>query len=116
MLAGESASTSSGRAAPAENVAADVRAAWIGRAVVGDAELVPGMGAERVLRHEWVRDPEGKVVVETAGDVDSRKFLTLGRRVLSELASFPCEIGLFGIGLRTHLDVLAGRHRHLPCD
>ena len=54
MPAGETTTASSGRAAPTEKVAAEVSAAWIGRAVddLGDAELVAGVGAERVLRHQ----------------------------------------------------------------
>ena len=81
-----------------------------------NAELVPGVGAQRVLRHELVRHLQGEVVIEAASDVDSREFLPLRGWVLFEFASLPCEVGLLGVRLGTDRYVLAGSHRHRPGD
>jgi hypothetical protein len=57
------------------------------------------MGAERVLRHELVRNPKGEVVIETTGDIDLCELLSLGRRIIFKFSSLPREVGLLGVGL-----------------
>ena len=70
------------------------------------------MGAERVLRHQLIRNSQRKVVVDATCDVDLGQFLPLERGVLAKLLALARQIGPFGIGLRADRNILAGRHRH----
>ncbi len=113
-----SPATSSGSAAPAAKLAAEVR-----RRLhrprgcrARDAELVAGVRAERVVRHQLFGDLARERGVEPSADVDRRELVVLGGVVGLELAALALEVRLLGVRLRMHRHVLAGRHRHRAGD
>ena len=62
-------------AAPTAKLAAEASAAWTGRALerLGDAELVAGVRAQRVVGHELLGDLFRERGIEAAADVDRRQ-------------------------------------------
>jgi hypothetical protein len=105
---------SKGIAAPAEKVAADVSAAWIGRAVVifRNPKFLARVGGQGVLRHQLLGNLPRKCLIYTALDVDIGKFIKLKLRILAQLLAFARQVRLLCVGLRANRHILAGGHRH----
>ena len=76
------------------------------------AELVTGMGAERIRSRERFGDLAGQLYWEPAFDIDRGQFLLLALWMRLELAEFLFEIGSLNISLGADGHVLAGGHRH----
>ena len=81
-----------------------------------DAELIPRMGAERVLRHQLIGDLSREARFDAALDVDQGELLVLEGGLARELRSLARKIGLLGVGLRADRNVLACRHGHGASD
>ena len=99
--AGVTAVTARGRAAPTAKLAGR-RQRRLDRARarrLGDAELVAGMRAERIVGHELVGNLLRERRIEAAPDVDRRQLLALALVVRLELGALARELGLLGIRL-----------------
>ena len=70
------------------------------------------MGAERVMRHQLLRDLACQLRLQAALGVDCRQLLGLEFRILGQFAALALHLGGFGIGLRADRDIFARRHRH----
>ena len=77
-----------------------------------DSEFATRMRAERVLRHQLIRDFYGQLVIDATLDIYLRQLLPLEPDILAELFALTREIGMFCIGLRADGNVFTGRHRH----
>ena len=112
--AGETTTMSKGIAAPTENVAADVRAACTGRAVV--ISEIPSSSRAWAVKASfaiscWATWRASAWSTPTL-DVDLGKLIKLELGILAQLLAFAREIGLLGVGLRADGHILAGSHRH----
>ena len=87
----------------------------VGPGALSEAELVAGVGAQRILRHKLLGDLCRESRCEPAINVDLRQLAHLGPRLLIERALFSLKVGGFRIGLRADRDVFARRHRHRAC-
>jgi hypothetical protein len=87
--------------APTAKLAAEVSAAWIGRALGsrGYAEFVLGMCAQSIVSHQLLGDLRGERGIQSALDVDGRQFPLLAFVVGLQLRPFQCEVGLFDVRL-----------------
>ena len=79
---------------------------------VGDTQFVAGMGAQRIMCHQLLRDLDCKHWIEAAANIDRSQFLMLTLVVDTKLRTLLFQIGLLGVLLRMHRDVLARGHRH----
>ena len=113
-LPGDTTTISNGIAAPTENIAADVSAAWIGRAAVisENSKFVACVGRQCIIRHQLLSHLPRQRLVDTSLDVDFGKFIEFKPSILAQFLAFPCKIGLLGIRLRTYGNIFASRHRH----
>src|ERR1700687_4405450 len=66
---------------------------------LGDAELVAGMRAYRVMQHQLVGDLFRERRIESTSDVDRRQFLVLALVVCFVFGALNFEFGLFGVCL-----------------
>jgi ABC transporter len=82
-----------------------------GTAVLGQAELVAGMGFERIVGHQGLGDLLGQRRGEAAAFIDARQLgrLTLG--VVCQLTFLEAQVSRLGVTLGADRYVLAGRHR-----
>ncbi len=80
-----------------------------------NAEFVPRMCTQRIVEHELCGHLARQFRFESALDIDACQFALLGHRVGLQFEAFARQIGCFGVGLRMHRHVFAGRHRHRTC-
>jgi hypothetical protein len=80
------------------------------------AELVTGMGAERIRSRERFGNLAGQVDRKSTFDVDRGQFLSLALRMCLELAALLVEVGSLNISLRADGYVFSGGHRHRAGD
>jgi hypothetical protein len=65
----------------------------------GDAQLIAGMGGQRVLGGELDRDLVGKLVVKPALYIDMRQLGQFGVTVFLQFAPLLVQLGFLHIGL-----------------
>lgn len=82
--------------------------------VFRDAQLITGVRADGVMRHELISDLLGERGVQPSTDIDRRQLLVLALVVDFELATLSREVGIFGVGLSVHGLEFPGGHRHSP--
>ena len=82
----------------------------------GNAELVAGMRAERIVGHELLGDLLRERGIQATTDVDRRQLLSLARVVRLSSVRSRSSVSLLGVRLRADRDVLSGGHRHGPRD
>jgi hypothetical protein len=70
----------------------------------------------RVARHELVGDLFREIGIEAATNVDLGQFFMLTLVVRPELGDLAFDVGLFGVGLGVHRNVLSRSHRHRARD
>ena len=68
------------------------------------------MGDQRILGHLLFGDLSGQPAVHPASDIEFGQLLVLEDGITPQFLGFACKVSLFGIGLRTDLDVFASRH------
>ena len=84
---------------------------------LGDAELVAHVRAELVVRHQLFGDEPREPGLDAAVLVDLRELAQLAAAGSRAIASASiAQVGLLGVALRAHRDVLAGGHRHRARD
>lgn len=81
---------------------------------------VPPFGSPRLIHSSRfsafrIRTPR-EFRIDATDDVDLGKLIKLKLRILAELLALAPQICLVGIGLRPHLHILAGSHRHRAGD
>ena len=86
--------TNKGKEAPMVKVPAEKNAACTGCAA---ADVVPGVRAERVMRHQFIRDLPGQRWLEPPGFVNLRKLIFLKFEIFLQRTLFNCQIGIFGV-------------------
>ena len=64
------------------------------------------------MRHQLAGDLPRQRRLQPALDVDGGQLTLLCHGVFGKLGSLARQVGLFGVRLRMHRDVFAGRHRH----
>lgn len=85
-------------------------------AVVGKAQFVTAMRAQRVMRHHLFGDRLCQRGRDAAADVDGGEFPCFGLGIAVQLGSLARQVGMFGIGLRADRDIFARRHRQRAAD
>ncbi len=76
------------------------------------AELVAGMGAERIRSHERSSDLASQLRRKPTLDIDRRQLLHLTLRMRLKFSLLLIEVGSLRVSLRTNGYVFACGHRH----
>ena len=66
--------------------------------------------APRILGHQLLGNLARQLFVNAALDIGGCQFIELEFRLFGEFLGFACEVGIFGVRLRTDRDVFARRH------
>ena len=82
-----------------------------GGRVLGEAELVAGVGRERVLLGELAGHLHRQLRLDATRLPDLRQLAQLGHRVLLQRLALDAQVGLLDVALARHRHVLAERHR-----
>ena len=103
-----------GIAAPRVNAAADVKSSLDWPRFCGRKypQFVTGVRAERIMRHELIRDFLSGRPIDTPCNIYLGQFFALGLDTCAEFNTLSSDVRLFGIRLRADRDIFASRHRH----
>jgi hypothetical protein len=66
------------------------------------------------MGHQLLGNLFGELGIEPATNLDRHQFLVLALVVCIQFRAFQLEVGLFGVCLGMHRNILACRHRNRP--
>jgi hypothetical protein len=78
----------------------------------GDAKLVAGVRGQSVLGHQFTGDDMRGRVIYAALAIDPGELFLFAGKVCGQFGPLACQVGLFGIMLRTDRDMFARSHGH----